>query len=200
MDKQTFLAELRDRLSGLPGEDVEERLLFYSEIIDDGMEDGLTEEEAVAGIGTVDEVMEHVMSEVSLPRLVKKKVKANRTLRIWEIILLVLGSPIWLSVLLAMFMIALSIYIVIWSAVTALWAVDLSMVLCMVCSFVTSGIFLFQGNFLPSLAIFGAVLASAGLAILLFFGCKYVTKGTMILTKRILIRVKMSFVGKKVAK
>ena len=66
MDKALFLDELRRRLSGLPQSDLDERLLFYSEMIDDRMEDGLTEEEAVAGIGSVDEIVEQIMAEIPL--------------------------------------------------------------------------------------------------------------------------------------
>ena len=47
MNKQEFLAQLRKGLSGLPKEDIDERLTFYSEMIDDRMEDGIPEETAV---------------------------------------------------------------------------------------------------------------------------------------------------------
>ena len=47
MRKQEFLTELRKGLSGLPQDDIEERLSFYSEMIDDQIEEGLAEEEAV---------------------------------------------------------------------------------------------------------------------------------------------------------
>ena len=53
MLKQEFLAQLRDALCGLPQCDIDERLTFYSEIIDDRMEEGLLEEEAVAAVGSV---------------------------------------------------------------------------------------------------------------------------------------------------
>ncbi len=42
MTKQEFIAELRKGLSGLPKKELEERLTFYSEMIDDRMEEGLT--------------------------------------------------------------------------------------------------------------------------------------------------------------
>ena len=47
MNKQEFLSLLRRELSGLPQGDIEERVGFYAEMIDDRMEEGLTEEEAV---------------------------------------------------------------------------------------------------------------------------------------------------------
>ena len=45
MRKYEFLAELEKRLSSLSGEDKEERLTFYGEMVDDRMEDGLSEED-----------------------------------------------------------------------------------------------------------------------------------------------------------
>ena len=45
MNKQEFLAELRRGLSGLPRDDIEERLSFYGEMLDDRIEEGLSEEE-----------------------------------------------------------------------------------------------------------------------------------------------------------
>lgn len=199
MDKQTFLAQLCDRLSGLPEEDIQERLSFYSEMIDDRMEDGLTEEEAVAGIGSAEDVMAQVMSEIPLPRLVRDKVRPHRALRVWEILFLILGSPIWLSLLVAALAVLLSVYIVIWAVDVVLWVTDLSMACGSVGCMVTACIFLSQKNGWAALALFGAALAAAGLSILLFFGSRYVTRGILVLTKTILIRIKLSFVRKKVS-
>ena len=64
MDKQEFLLRLRKELSGLPREDLEERLTFYSEMIDDRMEEGVSEEEAVAAAGSVDEILWQTVEEV----------------------------------------------------------------------------------------------------------------------------------------
>lgn len=198
MDKRTFLAELRARLTGLPEAEVEERLSFYAEMIEDRMEDGLTEEQAVAGVGSVEEVMAQIMSELSLTKLVKEKVVPRRALKVWEIILLVLGFPLWFTLLIAVFALALSIYIVIWAAVVCLWAADLAAAGAFVGCLVSVCVFLVQGNIWAALAILGAGLSCAGVAILLFFGSKYATKGTLALAKWALIRMKLSFVGRKV--
>ena len=50
-NKQAFLESLRKNLSGLPQEDVEERVMFYSEMIDDKIEEGLSEGEHVTVTG-----------------------------------------------------------------------------------------------------------------------------------------------------
>ena len=46
MNKQEFLNQLRSGLNGLPHEEIEERVMFYSEMIDDRVEEGLSEEDA----------------------------------------------------------------------------------------------------------------------------------------------------------
>ena len=48
MNKQEFLDALRRALSGVPLEEIEERVGFYGEMIDDRIEEGLSEVAAVA--------------------------------------------------------------------------------------------------------------------------------------------------------
>ena len=57
MNKQDFLIDLEKGLAGLPREDVEERLAFYSEMIDDRAEETGSEEAAVSEIGPVEDVV-----------------------------------------------------------------------------------------------------------------------------------------------
>lgn len=69
--KEQFLNELRSRLKGLPKNEIDERISFYAEMIDDGIEEGLSEEEAVKRIGTVDSVVSQILSEVRLFNLAR---------------------------------------------------------------------------------------------------------------------------------
>ncbi|MBR4965050.1 MAG: DUF1700 domain-containing protein, partial [Lachnospiraceae bacterium] len=88
MNKAEFLMALRERLSGLPEEDFNKSIDYYTEMIDDRVEDGMSEEDAVACLGSMDEIITQILSEVSLPKLVKEKVKPKRALAVWEIILI----------------------------------------------------------------------------------------------------------------
>ena len=197
MNKEEFLSELRRKISGLPHEDIEERIAFYSEMIDDRMEDGLPEEEAVAGIGTVDGIVEQIMSEIPLSKLVREKVKSKRSLKAWEIILLVLGSPIWLPILISVLAIFLSVYVIIWAVAVCIYAACFSMAAGVVGGI--SGLFisLFKGA--PAVALFslGAAAVCAGLSILLLYVSVWVTKLILKMTKRIVLGIKTSFVGKE---
>ena len=200
MNKQEFLDCLRKGLSGLPQEDIEERLTFYSEMIDDRIEEGLSESEAVSAIGTVDTIITQIIADTPLTKLVKEKAKPKRTLKAWEIILLVLGSPIWLSLLIAAFAIILAAYIVVWSVVITLWSIEASFVACLLGGIVSAVVFAFQGNGLTGLAMLSAGIICAGLFIFMFYGCKAATKGILLLTKKMALGIKTLFVGKEAVK
>lgn len=200
MGKQEFLVQLRKGLSGLPQEDIEERLTFYSEMIDDRMEEGITEEEAVAAIGTVDEIVKQVIAETPLAKIAKERIKSKRRSRAGEIVLLVLGSPIWLSLLIAAFAIILAAYIVVWSVVITLWSIEASFAACTLGGIVSATVFSFQGNGFTGLAMLGAGIICAGLSIFMFYGCKAATKCILLLTKKMALGIKTLFVGKEAVK
>ena len=200
MNKQAFLDALRSGLSGLPQEDIEERLSFYSEMIDDRMEEGLSEEEAVAGIGSVDEVISQTIADTPLTKLVKEKVKPNRSLRAWEIVLLILGFPLWFPLLIAALAICLSFYITVWSLIISLWSVFAGLVIGSLGGICIAVAFLIQGHPFTALAAFGAGVLCAGIAILAFFGCLAATKGILLLTKNIVLGVKSLFIKKEGSK
>ena len=196
MNKQEFLAELRKRLSGLPQADIEERIVFYSEMIDDRTEEGSTEEEAVSAIGFVNDVVSQIFSETPLTKLVKEKVKPNRALKAWEIALLILGSPIWLPLLLAAAIIVLAVYIVIWSVIITLYAVDLTFAAGGIAGIAAILTYIANGNVPGALLFFGAGFVSAGLAILLFFGFNQITKYILLLSRKFLLNIKALFIRK----
>lgn len=197
MRKYEFLDALKARLSGLPKQESEERLNFYSEMIDDRIEEGLTEEEAVSEIGSVDEIAEPIIADIPFAKIAKEKIKPKRRLRAWEITLLILGSPIWLSLAIAAFAVILSLYAVLWSVIISLWAIFASVAACAPCGVAVGVVFIATGNLLTGIAMIGASLVCAGLAIFLFLGCAAATKGTVLLTKRIALGIKKRFVKKE---
>ena len=81
MTKREFFALFRQELAGLPKEDLEERVSFYEEIINDKMDEGKSEEEAIAELDSVQTIVEQIASETSLVKLVKEKYKPMRCLK-----------------------------------------------------------------------------------------------------------------------
>lgn len=200
MNKQEFLARLNEGLYGLPKEELEERLSFYSEMIDDGMEEGLSEEEAVASLGPIGDMVSQTVAQTPFKKLVKEKVKNKRPIKAWETVLLILGSPIWLPLLIAAAAIALSLYAVLFALIIALWAIDLALAVSAVASAAAGFAELFKGEYYQGLVLIGTGLALAGIAIFLFFGCLAATRGAIRLNGKIALWIKSLFVGKEKTK
>ena len=197
MNKQAFLDELRRALSGIPREDLEERLAFYGEMIDDRMEDGIPEETAVREIGTAEEIAAQVIADIPLTKLVKEKITPKKKPKVWEIVLLVLGSPIWLSLLIAAFAVCIALYAALWAVIIALWAAFAAMAASGVAGVAAGVFFAAGGNGLTGIATAGAGLACGGLSVFVFFGCKAATKGILILTKKLVIAAKNRLIKKE---
>ena len=156
------------------------------------MEDGLAEADAVSAVGSVEEIVSQILSE-STPLILPK---TRRTPKIWEIILLILGSPVWLPLLLAAAIVILAVYIVIWSVIVTLYSIDLSLaaggILCTASAF----ILIASDYTVQAVLFFGTGLILAGISILLFFGFNQITKYTVILSKEIFVLLKKCIKGK----
>ncbi len=194
MTKVEFLDELRNKLQVLPKEDLESRISFYSEMIDDRMDEGKTEEEAINEIGTVDEIVYEIAKDTPLVKLVKEKVKPKRSLRVWEIILLILGFPVWFPLLTVAVVLAIVFYLLIWVFVIVAYAVEAALVTWSVGGVIVFFLSIINGN--SDLISLGTAVMSCGGAILLYFGCKELTKITIKLSKKIIVGIKMAIIGK----
>lgn len=200
MNKLKFILSLHDKLSFLSEEDLEERLAFYNEIIDDRMEEGLSEEEAVAQIGSVDQIVNQILEETPIKNLVKEKLKPKKRMKPWNIALLALGSPIWLSLLISAFAVLISLFAALWSVVISLWACFVSVAACAPAGILASIVFFSTGYPIAGSAMIAAGLVCAGLAIFLFLGCKAASKAAVLLSRQVTLGIKRCFIKKEEAK
>lgn len=200
MTKQEFLLELKKALNGLSQNEINERLNFYSEMIDDRIEEGISEEDAVSAVGDAEEIAEQIILETPLLKLAKERIKPQRRLTALEIVLLILGFPIWLSVGISIFAVILSLYICVWTVVFSLWAVFVSLVASGFGVILAGIVFSLNENILSGIASIGTGIACLGISIFAFFACKAATKGVLILTKKIALFTKNCFIKKGDAK
>ena len=197
MNKAEFLNELRTKLNGLPQNDIEERVSFYTEMIDDRVEDGMSEEEAIEQIGPVDKVVETIVSEIPLSKIVKAKVKPQKKMPVWAIVLLVLGFPVWFPILISIISVIFSVYLTLWIIVITLYAVDLSLAVASIASIASAFVAFIGGEPLVGLASIGSFMVCGALSVLMFFGCGYVVKGVVFVTRKMLLGIKSWFIGKE---
>lgn len=72
--KEKYLLELENKLYKYGISDHERIIAFYIEAIEDRIDSGMTEEEAINDIGNVDEVMVDIVQDLSLKQAMKVKV------------------------------------------------------------------------------------------------------------------------------
>jgi uncharacterized membrane protein len=196
MNKQEFLFVLRENLQGLPQSDIEERLTFYQEIIEDRIEEGFSETEAVEAVGSVEKIVAQIVADTPFTKIAKERINPKKHLKLWEILLLAVGSPLWLSLGIAILAIIFALYIALWSVMITLWAIPISLIMCALGSFIAGIVFACNGATLTGIAMIATGLLCAGLSIFMFFGCKGATKGILILTKESALKLKNCFIRK----
>lgn len=197
MNKQEFLNLLRRELSGLPQGEIEERVGFYAEMIDDRMEEGLTEEEAVEAVGPVGPIVLQTIADTPLTKIVKERVQPKRRMKAWEITLLVLGSPIWLSLIIAMLAVFYSVIITLWAVTISFWAAFIGMWWGVIAGGAIGSFRIWSGHPVQGLVLIGGAMVLAGVTIFFYYLCVGMWRFAIVATRRIAIWTKNLFVKKK---
>ncbi len=104
---QDFLIQLKERISHLPASEVARVLSYYSEMIQDRMEDGVSEEVAILSLGKIDDIVATIEEEVPLSAIVKEKVqqqveqksKMSTERKLLIALLIIVTSPVWIGIL-----------------------------------------------------------------------------------------------------
>ena len=194
MTKKEFFALFRQELAGLPKEEVENRVSFYEEMIDDRMAEGKSEQEAISDLGSVEEIVNQIAEETSLVKLVKDKVKPNRKIKGWEIALIICGFPLWFPLLLTASILLFVAYLLTWVFTIVAYAIEGSFVAATLGGMVAFFAYLVSGQF--ALLPLGASIMCLGASILFAFACFYITKGNIKLSKNMFIWIKRGFMRK----
>lgn len=112
MNKKDYLDALAKALDCLFREKRSEILSFYQEAIDDRIEEGMSEEEAVCAMGPVESAAENILGELPVvPRAVAKTRRKSPAL-LW--VLVIAGSPLWIPLAFAFLLAVASVYLCIW--------------------------------------------------------------------------------------
>lgn len=175
MSKEAYLNQLRQKLTEHDIPNVDQMIDFYAEMIDDRMEDGMTEEEAVSSMENIDSIVSQAMADRPIAELVtasfrdsheRAKEKGHGTL--W-VVLAIIGFPVWFPLLVAFFAVILAFFAVLWAVVIALFAVEFSFGIASAACFIGGFAVLFGWiPFVTTLASWGCALILAGLFLLLW--------------------------------
>ena len=199
MTKNEFSRKLRAReeLFGLPEKDIVRSIAFYEELIDDRMDEGMSEEEAIADLGSPEEIAAQILSEVPLSKLVRERIRPTRRLHAWEIVLLAVGSPLWIALLAGALTLIVTLYAVLWSLVAVVWAVGAALCGAFLGSIAALVLLCMQGSVGAGLFALGLGFVCAGLAVGVWFGAIGSTKGAAYLSKKTPFWIKTLVIGKE---
>ena len=215
MNKLEFINGLGSRLDPIPRDEIQTILDYYVESVADRMEDGMTEEEAIESFGDLDQLAANILVEqgylapprapepVSAPTTELPNLQSAPTTELptlqpaakpepkkrfpwWAIVLLVLGSPIWLSLGIAAAAVVLTVYIVVLALLFSLWCIAVSFTAAGIAGAVLS----FFAPFTPDtfairLLSCGACLVLVGIGILLLPVCRAASDGFARLHKKV---------------
>ena len=155
MKKAGFLKQLRRAMRNYPSDTVSKTLDYYDEIISDRIEEGLSEEQAVAAMESIDKIISAI-PENSAKQSAKQH-KGRKTA------LLILGFPIWFPLLIAGCAVLLALFAVMLALIISLSAVMLAIAVSSAATLLTGIWMLINGNAAQALTLIGGALCAGGL-------------------------------------
>ena len=130
-------------------------------------------------------------------KIAKEKIRPKHKMRVWEIVLISVGFPIWLPLIIAAFAVIFAIVVSLWAVIASLWAAFAAFVGGAVGGVAAGIILICTSNVYSGIALIGCGLVLSGLSIFAFFGCKAATRGMAILTKKTIIGLKRLLVRRE---
>ena len=199
MNKQQILAAVRLNAVSVPPEELSALLDYYAEMIDEAMDEGCSEEEAVARLGSWEEIREQILTfradttpvsspisepigtpeqknqtetgaDTAAPAPVRTKKWKNISLPTWAVVLLILTSPVWgtvvLTLLIVLFAVVFSLVVIGAALVVSLFAVAIVLAVVGVVGIPAAFVLLATSGIAPFLLTLGGGLVCVGLAVL----------------------------------
>lgn len=186
MNKKEFLSSLKKHLHLLGDKDSDRFIEYYDEMIEDYQEDGYSEQKAVQQVGQPAMIAEGIMKEqgiktVQVPTFGEKATRLS---------ILILGFPLWGSILATVFLLILSVYLVIWCIPLVTGTVTLVGLLGGFWSIIGSP-FIFQDGLHVVVTQIGVGIFLLGVGLLSGIATAYLTK----LFVQITIQTTKAFIG-----
>ncbi len=132
MTKDEYLSELRAGLAAFSKDEVDRAVSFYEEMVDDRVEAGVSEEEAVGSLEPPAEAAARIISEMPAVPRAAARLRSPKTPRSWFvafIVAAVIGSPVWIPLTLGVIMAVIGCFIGLFGLLVAVWAIAASMLL-----------------------------------------------------------------------
>lgn len=176
MSKNEFLGKLRIEMQNAGLDNISNVIEYYDEMLEDRIEDGMTEEEAVASLESIPSIIASMKADKPMSEVVKERIKESKDKAdkkghsaLW-ITLAIIGSPIWFSLLIALGALVFALYVTIWALVIAFFATTFALGIAAVACLVAAPVSIFLGwvPIATSVAMLGIALFLGGICIFLW--------------------------------
>ena len=195
MNKEEFLNELESRLQGLPRSEIRERINFYDELIQDMVEEGKTEKEAIESFGGIDEVVRTIAGNTKMTSLVKERIRPKRHISALEVVLLIIGFPLWFPLLITFFVLMIVGYFLLWIFALVTYVVEFALIAGGVGGLIS--VFTSSSSVYMNYGYLGLSLLVLGFGFLFIGVCVFATKVNCKIAKNILVGIKNKLIGGK---
>ncbi|MHC9532157.1 DUF1700 domain-containing protein [Dellaglioa sp. L3N] len=162
MNKSKFIKELGEELKYYQATDIVKTIAYYDEMIDDRVEAGESEADIMASLEKPSQIAMS-LGQTEQPEIQKKFSSLSKT---FIVVLLILGSPLWGSLVLTAGILIATGYFLIWLVPTLAGIFAFSFVLGGSLSLVLSAFVVFNQGFVIGLMQFGLGFVMSGVGIL----------------------------------
>lgn len=200
MKKEEFLKKLKEELENANINNTNDIIEYYEEIIDDKIEEGITEKEAVSSIGSIDTIIKNELLDRPMTTIIKEKVKDKKEkaekngTKPLLIALIILGIPVWVPLLIGLIGIIIGILCSVFGIIIALFASILGIGIASIACLFTCIVSIFTNSGHITLMVFSVGLILAGLVMLLIPFSALITKGIINIIKTLIKGIKKIFV------
>lgn len=204
MSKNEFLGKLRIEMQNAGLDNISNVIEYYDEMLEDRIEDGMTEEEAVASMESIQSIVNSMKADKPMSEVVKERIKESKDKAekkghsaLW-ITLAILGSPIWASLLLAFAVVLFAFYVTIWALIFAFFATTVALGVASIACLVAAPVSIFLGwvPIATTVALLGISLFFGGICILLWSPVVSFAKFTTKWCKECVLWIKKKITGK----
>lgn len=203
MNKIEFLSEIRERLKGYPRDEVDNSIQYYSEMIEDRVEDGMSEDAAVASLGDINEIVKNIKKNMPLKSVIKEKFSQGKekleesNVSVLTILMLIIFFPFWFPFACIMFSLYGVFFLITWILDGAFFVAGGASIFAFVACIVTAIVNIVRLQPLAALGAFGGGILLLGAGILLAVIGVCFSKAIIKMFGGILKGIKGLIIGKK---
>lgn len=166
MTKTDFINSLKEKLYKIEAKDVDVTISYYSEMIDDYVDSGYSEEEAINKMGSIEQIISEYETSNQDVDKASNETKLYRNILLTNKVLIVLILLLLSPIIIAAFGVFISLVACFFAVLLSTWVVDVSLAISSVYSLIMA-LFSISNNALSVIFYLGCMLVMGSVSILL---------------------------------